>query len=107
MKKNEFISECSDIDDVIAFMKDGTFKVVRISDKVFVGKNIIHAAVWKKGDERTTYNLIYVDAQTGRSMAKRFNVKSITREKEYNLTKGAKGSKVLYFTVNPNGEGDI
>tara|TARA_B100000497_G_C7693871_1_gene422864 strand:- start:3761 stop:5149 length:1389 start_codon:yes stop_codon:yes gene_type:complete len=107
MKKNEFISECSDIDDVIAFMKDGTFKVVRISDKVFVGKNIIHAAVWKKGDERTTYNLIYVDAQTGRSMAKRFNVKSITREKEYNLTKGAKGSKVLYFTVNPNGEGEI
>jgi len=107
MKKNEFISECSDIDDVIAFMKDGTFRVVRISDKVFVGKNIIHAAVWKKGDERTTYNLIYVDAQTGRSMAKRFNVKSITREKEYNLTKGAKGSKVLYFTVNPNGEGEI
>ncbi len=107
MKKDEFISECSDIDDVIAFMKDGTFKVVRISDKVFVGKNIIHAAVWKKGDERTTYNLIYIDAKTGRSMAKRFNVKSITREKEYDLTKGAKGSKVLYFTVNPNGEGEV
>jgi len=107
MKKDEFISECSDIDDVIAFMKDGTFKVVRISDKVFVGKNIIHAAVWKKGDERTTYNLVYLDAKTGRSMAKRFNVKSITREKEYNLTKGAKGSKILYFTVNPNGEGEV
>lgn len=107
MKKDEFISECSDIDDVIAFMKDGTFKVVRISDKVFVGKNIIHAAVWKKGDERTTYNMIYLDAKTGRSMAKRFNVKSITREKEYNLTKGAKGSKVSYFTVNPNGESEI
>lgn len=107
MKKDEYISECSDIDDVIAFMKDGTFKVVRISDKVFVGKNIIHAAVWKKGDDRTTYNLIYIDAKTGRSMAKRFNVKSITREKEYDLTKGASGSKVLYFTVNPNGEGEV
>ncbi len=107
MKKDEFISECSDIDDVIAFMKDGTFKVVRISDKVFVGKNIIHAAVWKKGDERTTYNMVYLDAKTGRSMAKRFNVKSITREKEYNLTKGAKGSKVSYFTVNPNGESEV
>lgn len=107
MKKDEFISECSDIDDVIAFMSDGTFKVVRISDKVFVGKNILHAAVWKKGDDRTTYNLIYVDAKTGRSMAKRFNVKSITRDKAYDLTKGAKGSKVHYFTVNPNGESEI
>jgi len=107
MKKEEFVMECSDISDVIAFMKDGTFKVVRISDKVFVGKNIIHTAVWKKGDERTTYNLVYVDAGTGRSMAKRFNVKSITRDKDYNLTKGAKGSKILYFTVNPNGESEI
>lgn len=107
MKKDEFISECSDIDDVIAFMKDGTFKVVRISDKVFVGKNIIHAAVWKKGDDRTTYNMIYVDAKTGRSMAKRFNVKSITRDRAYDLTKGEKGSKVHYFTVNPNGESEI
>jgi len=107
MKKDEFVMDCSDISDVIAFMKDGTFKVVRISDKVFVGKNIIHAAVWKKGDERTTYNMIYVDAKTGRSMAKRFNVKSITRDKEYNLTKGAKGSKVHYFTINPNGESEV
>lgn len=107
MKKDEFVMDCSDISDVIAFMKDGTFKVVRISDKVFVGKNIIHASVWKKGDERTTYNMIYVDAKTGRSMAKRFNVKSITRDKEYDLTKGAKGSKLHYFTVNPNGESEI
>jgi len=107
MKKDEYIQDCSDIDDVIAFMKDGSFKVVRISDKVFVGKNIIHAAVWKKGDERTTYNMIYVDAATGRSMAKRFNVKSITRDKDYDLTKGAKGSKLHYFTVNPNGESEI
>lgn len=107
MKKDDYIMECSDIDDVIAFMKDGTFKVVRVSDKVFVGKNIIHAAVWKKGDERTTYNMIYVDAKTGRSMAKRFNVKSITRDKDYDLTKGEKGSKLHYFTVNANGESEI
>ncbi len=107
MKKDEFVMDCSDISDVIAFMKDGKFKVVKISDKVFVGKNIIHTAVWKKGDERTTYNLVYVDAKTGRSMAKRFNVKSITRDKEYDLTKGAKGSKLLYFTVNANGESEI
>ena len=107
MKKDEYVMDCSDISDVIAFMKDGTFKVIRISDKLFVGKNIIHTAVWKKGDERTTYNMIYVDAKTGRSMAKRFNVKSITRDKVYDLTKGAKGSKVHYFTVNPNGESEI
>lgn len=107
LKKDEFVMDCSDIDDVIAFMKNGTFKVVRISDKVFVGSNIIHAAIWKKGDERTTYNMIYVDAKTGRSMAKRFNVKSITRDKEYDLTKGAKGSKLHYFTVNPNGESEV
>ena len=107
MKKDEYVMDCSDISDVIAFMKDGSFKVVRISDKVFVGKNIIHTAVWKKGDERTTYNMVYVDAKTGRSMAKRFNVKSITRDKVYDLTKGAKGSKVHYFTINPNGESEI
>ncbi len=107
MKKDEFVMDCSDISDVIAFMKDGTFKVVRVSDKIFVGKNIIHTAVWKKGDDRTTYNLVYVDAKTGRSMAKRFNVKSITRDKDYDLTKGAKGSKLLYFTVNSNGESEI
>ncbi|MFT6782313.1 MAG: topoisomerase-4 subunit A [Saprospiraceae bacterium] len=107
MKKDEFVMDCSDISDVIAFMKDGTFKVVKISDKVFVGKNIIHTEVWKKGDDRTTYNLVYVDAKTGRSMAKRFNVKSITRDKDYDLTKGEKGSKLLYFTVNSNGESEI
>jgi len=107
IKKDEFVSECSDIDDVIAFMKDGTMKVVRISDKVFVGKNILHTAVWKKGDDRTTYNMIYVDAKTGRSMAKRFNVKGITRDKAYHLTKGAKGSRVHYLTANRNGESEI
>ena len=106
LKKDEFIEDCSDIDDVIAFTKDGKCKVVRIGDKVFIGSNIIHAAVWKKGDDRTTYNMVYVDAKTGRSMAKRFNVKAITRDKEYDLTKGNKGSKVHYFSANPNGESE-
>ncbi len=106
LKKDEFVSECSDISDIIAFTKDGKFKVVKISDKVFVGKNILHAAVWKKGDDRTTYNMIYVDAGSGKSMAKRFNVTSITRNKDYDLTKGVKGSKALYFSANPNGESE-
>lgn len=107
LKKDEFIGPCSDIDDIIAFKKDGTFMVTRINDKVFVGKNIIHTAVWKKGDERTTYNVLYVDAKTGRTMAKRFHVTSITRDKDYDLTKGAPGSKIIYFTANPNGETEV
>lgn len=107
LKKEEFLSECSDIDDVIIIRKDGTLLVTRIADKTFVGKNILHVAVWKKGDERTTYNLVYIDAKTGRSMGKRFNVKAITRDREYPLTKGEKGSKLLYLTVNPNGEAEI
>lgn len=107
LKKDEFISDCSDIDDIIVFRKDGNFKVVRIAEKVFVGKDIIHAAVWKKGDDRTTYNLIYVDAKSGRAMAKRFNVTAITRDKDYDLTKGSGNSKILYFTANPNGESEV
>lgn len=107
LKKEEFVAECSDIDDVIIVRKDGTLRVTRIDDKTFVGKNIIHVGIWKKGDERTTYNLIYLDAKTGRAMGKRFNVKAITRDREYALTKGAKGSKVLYFSANPNGEAEI
>ena len=107
LKKDTFVSDCSDIDDIIVFRKDGKFQVTRISDKTFVGKDIIHAAVWNKGDERTTYNMMYVDGKTGRTMAKRFNVKAITRDKEYDLTKGAKNSKSLYFTANPNGESEI
>jgi len=106
-KLEEYICDCSDIDDIIVFMKDGKFKVVRISDKVFVGKNIIHADVWKKGDERTTYNMMYVDGKSGRAMAKRFNVKAITRDKDYDLTKGEKNSKCIYFTANPNGEAEV
>ena len=107
LKKDEYICDCSDIDNIIVFRKDGKFQVVKIADKVFVGKNIIHVAVWKKGDERTTYNLAYLDGASGRTMVKRFNVKAITRDREYDLTKGAKGSKLLYFTANPNGEAEI
>ena len=106
IKKDEFISECSDIADIIVFRKDGKFLVTRISDKAFVGKNILHVAVWKKGDERTTYNAVYVDGKTGRSMIKRFNVTAITRDKEYDITKGHRGSKLTYFTANPNGEAE-
>lgn len=107
MKKDEFVCDCSDIADIIAFTRDGKFKVVKIADKVFVGKDIIHVAVWLKSDDRTTYNMIYLDAESGKSMAKRFNVTAITRDKEYDLTKGSKGSKSLYFTTNPNGESEI
>ncbi len=107
LKKDAEIRECSDIDDIIAFKKDGTFRVSRIGDKVFMGKNIIHTDVWKKGDDRTTYNMIYVDGATGRAMGKRFNVTAITRDKDYHLTTGAKGSRVLYFTAQPNGETEI
>lgn len=106
LKKDEFVTECSEIDDIIAFRKDGKFMVTRISEKVFVGKNIIHVDVWKRGDERTTYHLIYVDGASGRAFAKRFNVTSITRDKEYDLTKGDKESKVLYFASHANGESE-
>ncbi|MDA9773593.1 DNA gyrase/topoisomerase IV subunit A, partial [Saprospiraceae bacterium] len=104
MKKDEFVQDCSDIDDVVSFRKNGGFGVYRISDKVFVGKDVTHISVWKKGDDRTTYNMLYVDGASGKTMAKRFNVKAITRDKEYDLTKGTKGTKVLYFSANPNGE---
>ncbi|PHN03216.1 DNA gyrase/topoisomerase IV subunit A [Flavilitoribacter nigricans] len=107
LKKDEFVTECSDIDDIIVFLKDGKFMVTRIADKTFIGKDIMHVDVWKKGDERTTYNMVYLDGKSGRSMAKRFNVKAITRDRPYDLTKGTKGSKVLYFSANPNGEAEI
>ena len=107
LKKDEYIGEVSDLDDIIAFTKAGIMKVVRVSDKTFIGKDIIHAAVFQKGDERTTYNVIYVDGKTGTSFAKRFNVTGITREKEYDLTKGSEKSKVHYFTANANGEAEV
>jgi topoisomerase-4 subunit A len=107
LKKDEEIGECSDIDDIIVMRKDGVLTVSRISEKTFVGKNIIHVAVWKKGDQRTTYNMIYKDGIAGKTMVKRFQISAITRDKEYDLTSGAKGSQVLYLTANPNGEAEI
>lgn len=106
LKKDEFVKDCSDIDDIIVIRSDAKFVVSRIAEKTFVGKDIIHVDVWKKGDERTTYNLIYVDGETGRTMAKRFNVTAITRDKEYDLSKGHPKSKVLYFSANPEGEAE-
>lgn len=107
MKKEEFVTECSDIDDIIAFTKEGILKVVRNAEKVFVGKDIIHVAVWKKNDERTTYNTIYVDGKSGNNYAKRFNVTSITRDKEYPITVGNPKSKILYFSANANAEAEL
>jgi len=105
--ESEFVCDCSDIDDIIIFREDGIMQVQKIQSKAFVGKNIIHTAVWKKGDNRTTYNMIYKDGKTGYSLMKRFSVTSITRDKEYDLTAGNKGSKVLYFSANPNGEAEV
>jgi len=106
LKKDEFIVECSDLDDLIAFTKGGIMKVVRVADKVFIGKDIIHVAIFQKSDERTTYNMIYMDGKTGVNYAKRFNVTGVTREKEYDLTKGSEKSKVNYFSANSNGEAE-
>lgn len=106
LKKDEFLCECSDYDDIIAFTKSGTMKVVKVSDKVFIGKDIIHAAVFQKNDERTTYNMIYLDGKSGVSYGKRFNVTGVTREKEYNLTRGTEKTRVHYFTANLNGEAE-
>lgn len=107
LKKDQYLFDCSDIDNIIAFTKEGKMKVVKVTDKIFIGKDIIHVEVFKKADERTTFNLIYADGKTGISYAKRFNVTGITRDKEYDLTKGSPKSKVLYFTSNPNGESEI
>ena len=100
LKKDEYIGDCSEIDDIIVFRKDGKFSVSKVSDKTFVGKDIIHAAVWKKNDELTTYNLLYLDGKTGITRGKRFNVTAITRDKEYDLTTGTTGTKITYFTAN-------
>lgn len=107
LKKDDFAFDCSDIDNIIVFRKDGKMIVTKVADKVFVGKDIIYLAVFQKGDERTTYNMIYVDGKTGISYAKRFNVTAITRDKEYDLTKGNANSKCLYFTANANGEAEV
>jgi topoisomerase-4 subunit A len=105
--EGEFVSDCSDIDDIIIFRRDGKMLVKRVESKAFVGKDIIHAAVWKKDDKRTTYNMIYADGKKGGAMMKRFAVTAITRDKEYDLTKGTAGSEVLHFTANPNGEAEV
>ena len=118
LKKDEFVCNCSDIDDVIIFYKDGTYKVIRIGEKVFVGETerskaekrkcqIMHVAIFKKGDTRTIYNTVYRDGRDGAYFIKRFNVTSITRDREYDLTQGKPGSRVAYFTANPNGEAEV
>lgn len=107
LKKDEFVIDCSDIDDIIVFKKDGGMVVTKVADKTFVGKDIIHVDVFRKSDDRTTYNVMYMDGQTGIVYAKRFNVTGITRDKQYDLTKGNKGSKIIYFTANPNGEAEV
>ncbi len=107
LKKDEFVCDCSDIDDIIVFRKDGKFVVTKISDKTFVGKGILHVEVHRKDDDRKVFNLIYLDGKTGVTRAKRFQILGITRDKEYDLTKGEKNSKVLYFTSNLNGEAEL
>lgn len=107
IKKDEYLFDCSDFDDIIVFTKRGLMKVIKVGEKTYIGKDIIHVAVFQKNDERTTYNMIYVDGKTGVSYAKRFNVTGVTRDKEYDLTKGDDKSKVHYFSVNPNGEAEV
>jgi topoisomerase IV subunit A len=107
LRKDEFVCNCSDIDDIIIFFKDGKYKIVKVADKIFVGKNIMHVDVFKKNDKRTVYNCVYRDGKTGPYYIKRFAVNGITRDKEYDITQGTAGSKVIYFTMNPNGEAEV
>ena len=107
LKKDEFAFDCSDIDNVIVFRKDGKMIVTKVADKTFIGKDIMHLAVFQKSDERTTYNVMYMDGKSGIVYAKRFNVTGVTRDKEYDITKGNANSKILYFSANPNGEAEV
>ncbi|MCB6230978.1 DNA gyrase/topoisomerase IV subunit A [Flavobacterium psychrophilum] len=107
LKKDEYVADCSDIDDVIVFLRDGRLMISKVDDKKFVGKDIIHIAVFDKNDKRTIYNMIYRDGKNGSSFIKRFNVSGVTRDKAYNLTNGTAGSQVLYFSHNPNGEAEV
>lgn len=107
LKKDEFIANCSDIDDIIIFYRDGKYKVVRVADKMFIGKNILYVSIFKKNDKRTIYNAVYRDGKDGVHYIKRFAVTGVTRDKEYDLTQGTPGSKVVYFSANPNGEAEI
>lgn len=107
LKKDEYVCNCSDIDDIIIFFKDGKFRVVRVAEKIFVGKNILHVQVFKKNDSRTIFNAVYRDGRQGSYFIKRFPVTSVTRDKDYDITQGTPGSRVLYFTANPNGEAEV
>ena len=107
LKKDEFVCNCSDLDDIIIFYKDGKFKVTKVADKIFVGKNILHVQVFKKNDKRTIYNCVYRDGKQGDYFIKRFNVTAMTRDKLYDITQGTPGSRIIYFTANPNGEAEI
>ena len=107
LKKDEFICNCSDIDDIIIFYRDGKFKVVRVAEKIFVGKNVLHVQVFKKNDSRTTYNMVYRDGKSGPYFIKRFNITAVARDREVDTTQGKPGTKVMYFTANPNGEAEI
>ncbi len=107
LRRDEYVTDCSDIDDIIVFTRDGKMMVTKVDSKTFVGKNIIHVAVFKKKDKRTIYNLIYKDGKGGSSFIKRFNVTSVTRDREYDLTQGKPQSAVLYFSANPNGEAEV
>ncbi len=107
LKKDEYLFDCSDIDDIITFQKDGTMKVVKVEPKTFIGKNIVHVAVWKKNDKRTVYNMIYREGREGPYYMKRFSVTGVTRNTDYKLASDKKGSEMLYFTANPNGEAEI
>ena len=107
LKKDEFLFNCSDIDDIIVFHRDGKYKVMKVADKIFVGPDILHIAVFKRGDDRTVYNVVYRDGKKGTYFMKRFNVTGVARDKEYDLTQGKAGSKIVYFTANPNGEAEV
>ena len=107
LKKDEFLFNCSDIDDIIVFHKDGKYKVMKVADKLFVGTDILHIAIFTRGDDRTVYNVVYRDGKKGVYFMKRFNVTGVAKDKEYDLTQGKPGSRVVYFTANPNGEAEV
>jgi topoisomerase-4 subunit A len=107
LRKDEFVCDCSDIDDVIVIRRDGTYQITRVSEKSFAGKDIMHVAVFKKNDTRTIYNIVYRDGKTGVTYMKRCAITGLTRDKEYNLTRGTSGSKILYLSINPNGEAEV
>ena len=107
LKKDEFLCNCSDIDDIIVFHKDGKYKVMRVADKIFIGTDVLHIAIFRRNDDRTVYNVVYRDGKNGLYYMKRFNVTGVSRDKDYDLTQGKPGSKIIYFTANPNGEAEV